>query len=417
MRKPIIRNPQTWTRIARLDLRRLANDIGNEAMYLSGRWPASGEGRRVKEASEQVSRLMDGQQPVNSLSRAFAELQIAASALGALSSNSFFDKHLSMLATRANDGDRTPLGQILKDTVGSVTQYIDEYEKKPIPTATVAAQILEVTPPQKVGPIEFVFRDGMLRIQQIASSPADADRHNVEQAREALLEIGGSLYAELASSNADRRILETLSDLQTRIRSGANVIALGVANIACQLVFATCEDELAPAVVARLQAYSINLGMFVGQFPEWIRYSENAAIAEYSPQDIDAIHSAGRDLADNLKSAAETVDPEIPRTIRWMVAAIKNPSMAAKRSVFAAIRTIENFVSVVFKTFGELLGSVKDGAKKGTVVAVSGVVVVALLTAAVNVAKSVSPTAARVIQTTWLSKAADLVLKAMPEVK
>ena len=94
-----------------------------------------------------------------------------------------------------------------------------------------------------------------------------------------------------------------------------------------------------------------------------------------------------------------------------MLETIHNPRLAIKRTVFAAIRTIENLVSIMLKSFGEILINIKDGGAKGAKMATAGIVATTLLLAAAEAAKSVSPAAAKIIQTHWLSRAADLAIE------
>lgn len=251
----------------------------------------------------------------------------------------------------------------------------------------------------------------MLRIRHIAALADDADRANAESGALALEELGGRIVHALASSNCDRRLISVAEDMVSRVRARQDIIQLGIANISAQLTFDTGKEELPDVLFAQLQAFSISLSMYVAQFPQWTRFSENAAMAEYTAGDVKSVYEAGRHFAQELENAKSAVDDEVPHTLRWMLEAIRSPRLAAKRTVFAAIRTIENLVSVVLTTFGEILGSAKDGAKKGVKVAVTGVVGTALLLAAAKAASSVSPAAAKVIQSSWLSKAADIVLK------
>lgn len=410
MRPKQVSNPQTWTRLRRLDLRTLANEVGNEAVFHLVRWPSTGEGRRVKEITEEIAQLLGGQQSLGSLRIAFADLQRAAQMLKEIEHNIFFKGELAHKPITARRNDKRMMGDLLRYAIDEVEQYISNYKFPLPPDQTPEEELSDLVPKQKIGPAQFIVSNGVIKIHHSAAAAESRDVQNVESAREAILENGEWISENLTSSNADRRLISVLQEMQTRLRSQQDIIQLAVFNISCQQVFERFEQELPSAVSGRLQAYAVSLSMYVSQFPEWVRFSENAAQAEYTLADINTLKAAGEDLARSLFDVPEAIDPEVPRTLRWLLEAIGNPKRAAKRSVFAALRTIENLIALIFSTLGELLGGAKEGARKGIKLAVSGVVAVGLLTAAAKVATRLSPAATRIVQTQWLGKAANVVI-------
>ncbi len=404
-------NPQTWTRLKRIELRKLANDVGNEALLIHDKWPRSGEGRAIKSATESISRRLDGLQQTGTLQSAFGELTSAANYFAAILQNKFFQAEMAGKPIKRRRGDRSTMGQLINSASSDVLAYIENYEF-PVETSRDHLRELErVIPTQKIGPIQFEYVSSVLRVKHAGAMPEDADKANVESAIKALRKTAKQISVELTNSNCDRRLLAVTDDLVARLKSRQDIVQLGLANIAAQMVFDSSKQEVPDLLFAQLQAFSISLSMYVAQFPEWARFSENAAMAEFTPADVKGVYQAGSKLVQDLEGAQKAVDSEVPRTLRWMLETIRNPRLATKRTVFAAIRTIENLVSIMLKSFGEVLVSIKDGTTKGVKLATAGIVATALLVAAADAAKGVSPAAARILQTHWLSKAADIVLK------
>ena len=404
-------NPQTWTRVTRIHLRGLASELGNEAMKLINRWPASGEGREIKAATERVAQLLAGQQPTRSLERAYGEISKAAEEFESVLANRFFQEEM---AGRPLAG-RKPRSRSMDEWIsGSISEARNFIRENPVPKPSAAEGIEKLVPQvQKIGPAQFEVSEGVLRLRHGVDEPAERDRQNVDRARASLVAEGSWLIENLVGSNADRRLVDLIQDMQERLRSTTDVIQLAIANMSCQLVADRFEDEFSPVLAGRMNGYTAAIGMYVGQFPEWIRFSENAAMAEYDAADIRAIHSAGIDLVASLREASTTVDPEVPHTLAWMLEAIADPRKAVRRTVFAAIRTIENLVAAVLRASGMVLGGAVTGAQKGVQLATKGIVAVSLLTAAANVAIRVSPASVKILQASWLGKAGKLVLGAI----
>ena len=409
----VLKNPQTWVRVKRVELHRLANEIGNEAISILSRWPKSGEGRAIKELTEQISRRLDGQQPGGGFAVALDELQFAARQFEVIGKNEFFIREMANNPLKSRKGDSSPMLDHINTVIIEVRNFATNYPPKPKSEATTTEILEEIIPPQKIGPAHFEIVGGVLRLRHIPATIEQIDEHNADRARKGLIESGDWLLSNFRSSNADVRLIETIEDIQTRLKSNEDIIQLGIASIACQLVFSSYEQEFADVIAARMQAYCITVGMYVGQFPQWIRFSENAAMAEYDPADILTLYSAGQELVSKLRDAGPSVDPEVPRTLSWMLEAIRDPNKAVRRTVFAAIRTIENLVVNVFSAFGDVLNGAVSGTKAGTKLAFQGLVAVGLLTAAAHVATAVSPAAAKVLQTNWMGKAAKIVLEAL----
>lgn len=416
MREPSIRNPQTFVRVRRQEVRRLANAIGNAAMDTMAKWPASGEGRQIKDITEQVSRLLDGSPNVGAVSKSFAELRFSVDAIQGLMTNSHFVSFVSNRIVDPYDPKRTTFQTRVTDLIASIRDDMETFEAIRHLGGKSSEALRNVTPAQKDGPIEFVFDRGILRIQHRISSAGDHHRVNAENARLALLTSSQTLLKHLAERNHDKRITTLINEAMALVHDRRDVIALGLNSIALSLLAADEDGEMAGPVLAQLRALNAGIGMYLAQFPEWVRFTESAAAVEFTPDDVDIVRHAGEVLLADLTKASAIVDPEVPRTVRWILGTLSAPKMALKRAVFASIRMIENFVSVVYTTFSGWLDAVNTGVKKTMTAAGAAASGVLLLLAATKVAEMVSPTATQTIQTAWLKDAADIVRQAMPDI-
>ena len=215
----------------------------------------------------------------------------------------------------------------------------------------------------------------------------------------------------LEESNHDRRLRDIVSDIKSRLSISQDIIQLGIFSITCQLVIDRFEEELPAVWSAQLQAFSIGIGMYVAQFPEWLRFSDNAATAEFAIEDVTRLFQSGTSLVEELRNAGSAVDPEVPQTLAFLLEAIKDPRRALKRTVFAAIRTVENLVSAVLRSCGVVLGSVSKGIAQGVALSTKVITASSILVIAAHAAVPIDPAAGRVLQTTWLGKAGKLILE------
>lgn len=393
-------------------MRNLANLVGNEVMKSMVRWPSTGEGRAVKALTEAITRRLDGQQPTRDLDRAFDTLLRSATDFDAILDNSYFRASLAQTPLKkANSRDIDTMAEVITnaidDTRSYIQTYVDALPPVPTPREIAASEVANLAPEQKTGPLRFALSDGVIRVEHQPAVPASRDLQNINAARRELIAAGAAAADFLHSSNFDPRLAEELYSIVERLDGAQDVIALGIAAIAFQQVVDIYKDELPNYWSAKLQGFSLNLSMYVAQFPEWKLYAENAADAEYSAEDVSRLYVAGHTLTEQLKTKHELVDPEVPRSLAFLLEAIRDPRRAAKRTVFAAIRSIENLVSVIFKAFGTVLSGVPEGAKKGVIaITASG-----LLLAAAHAAVTIDPAAGRVLRTSWLGKAGKLIME------
>lgn len=378
-------------------------------MAALSRWPANGDGRAVKATTEKITRRLEGPPRIQDLDFSLRELAEAAQDFRSILLNPFFDTALKA-ALVLSEGSYSPLGNLVSAAVEEVERSIAAYRSAEPPTISSLQEAQRFIPDQKTGPVKFEIHEGILRVQHQAALPPEADARNTEAALRELLQTGEQLITVLTASNMDRPLIDTIDDIKERLAAKQDIIQLGIAAIACQMVCAGYEQELSPANAAKVKAFAVSVGMYVSQFPEWVRYSENAATAEYSPNDVRALHKNGQELVQKLKGVRAGVDPEVPRTLAFLLETIRDPRRALKRTVFASIRAIENLVIVVFRGCGTAVSGISEGAREGLKTSTKVIAASALLLIAAQAAVAIAPAAGRVLQSNWLQEAGKLIL-------
>lgn len=383
-------------------------------MRSMARWPSTGEGRSVKALTESITRRLDGQQPTRDLDLAFNALLKSAQDFQDIIENSYFigslaQKTIKRVNARQTETMQEVIAQVIDDTRSYVETYLAALPPPPTQAAKAANEVAELVPEQKTGPLRFAIIDGIVRVEHQPAMIVSRDIPNVTAARQELIAAGKAGAEYLRSANFDYRLTDEVESIIARLSASQDIIALGVAAISFQQIVGSFEDELPNFWSAKLQGLSLGLSMYVAQFPEWMRFAENAADAEYSSEDVNRLYVAGYTLTEHLKTQGQLVDPEVPRSLAFLLESVRDPRRAAKRTVFAAIRSIENLISVIIKAFGTILSGIPEGAKKGVVVITAST----LLYAAANAAVHIDPAAGRVLRTSWLGKAGKLILDNM----
>lgn len=270
-------------------------------------------------------------------------------------------------------------------------------------------ELRELVPAQRAAPARFRFEAGILRVLHTADQP-DADvKAATRSARDGLLSCGATLLDKLGeASNCDKRIADVVLKLQEQLASEHDIVQLGIANIGSEMLCAAFADELPDALVALMQSYSAGIGMYVAQFSEWQKFAENAAAVDLSTTDVKELSTTARILTERL-TVAGAVDPEVPRTFAFLSELIRDPTKASKRAVFAVVRTIENLIAAVFREGADFLSFTLDGAKEGIKSATRKVVVVTLLTVAVEAAGGIGPITSKLADAAWVQSATAIV--------
>jgi len=271
------------------------------------------------------------------------------------------------------------------------------------------ARLKSILPTQKIAPLQFEIVQDQLRILSRSSKPEEAAASPVSAAKTQILGLGDQIILELERSNCDRRLLEAINKTQAEILSEKNIVGIAISGIYCGNLAKAFQPELAGAVDVMLSTYSMTIGMYAAQFPEWRRFLENSASAEIDESDLSVIQSAITSLADNLEKNPGLVDPEVPRTLREISQFIQHPRQSAKRMAFAAIRTAENLVISIWSHSADFLGRKLEKTKEiGSSVAAKAVIL-SLLVIALDAAAGISPLTSKIAEMNWMRNAIELV--------
>jgi len=399
---------QTWTRIRRHEFRALAHEIGNEAVSRLREWPASGEGREVKAASERIIRRLDGPQPVRNLKIVLGELNYALDQFLQIADNSFFK---SVIADRRIGGKRSnrgPLGEELSKLIHEYSLIRDE-QTQALELETKEA-IRTALPEQKLSPVKFAFEDGILRIQDDIAQALNEDLNIAESSRTAVLEIGEEILDQFLGSNGDPRLANMITELQEALIGSGNIIRCALRRLALEKALPAFEQELAATIYGQIQAYSTGIGLYVSLFPDWQRFIANAADTDVNTYDVGQIYYAGRQMVAALETAGPSVDPEVPRTLNWIFEAIREPRLASKSAIFGAWRTLENLVSKIFGTSLDWIKAANKGVKLG-LTASAGIAALTLVQQVATASTGISPKVAQAMHAGWIPKAAQSMLE------
>lgn len=272
-------------------------------------------------------------------------------------------------------------------------------------------RLRQLLPAQKIAPVKFDFKAGRLIVVNQPAKTDPEDKANANAAREQLVQNGQRLLDELARSNCDKRLIETVERLHTQLETAQNIIQLGILNIGCDMMCGQYEAELPDALAAMLHAQTVGVSLYVAQFPEWHKFVEHAAELELTSSDIERIARTAKELVRELQLNTDVVDIEVPLTIARLSEFLANPRGASKRAAFAVLRTIENLVSRIFSYGAEFIDQTVKKTIESMSTNASKVVVIGLLTLAVSGASGLAPIASRVPDMSWIRNAVELVQK------
>lgn len=271
-------------------------------------------------------------------------------------------------------------------------------------------RLQEIVPEQKIAPAKFDIREGKVVLvdQPAVIDPDDAG--NVRSARDALVARGEKILAELSRTNCDRRLVDTILELQQGLQADKNIIELGLLNVGCSAVCETAKDELPDAVRGMIEGHTASVAMFVAQFPEWQRFSEKAATVALDQSDIAVIATAAVRVAQNLEQRSEIADPEVPKTIRFLATLIRDP-MSSKRAAFAVLRTLENLVAKILSYSATLIDKTVTKTIDGLSSAASKAIIISLMTLAISSVTDLGPVTTKIAESSWMKTAVEIVKK------
>ncbi|TLX05680.1 hypothetical protein [Rhizobium sp. MHM7A] len=246
---------------------------------------------------------------------------------------------------------------LLRDRVRNAVQIdadqeqlaLGEPRELRIPDKRTIERLSELVPEQKLAPVQFKIQEAFLTVDHLPATTSKQDTKSAESAREALVSQGKTVVEELRRSNCDTRFLETVISLQSKLQAADDIIQLGIMNISCVEMAKKYDAELSDAVSARLRAHLNSVNAYVAQFPDWRRYTENAAVVELDESDIKKSVAIADEIISSLSAEPDLVDAEVPRTIKLIKEAVGDPKRAFKRTSYALFRTLENLFSKVFE--------------------------------------------------------------------
>jgi hypothetical protein len=149
--------------------------------------------------------------------------------------------------------------------------------------------------------------------------------------------------------------------------------------------------------------------LYLGQFDDWVKFTQNAASAELTPVDVDRVFSTTARLVERLEAAGQSVNPEVPRTIAFLNSLIAVPGEASRRAAYAVLRTIENLVAKVFLYGAAFLDDLITRTSSAVSSTASKAIVVVLLTVALDGAVGLTPVVARLADAAWMEAAVEVV--------
>jgi hypothetical protein len=276
-------------------------------------------------------------------------------------------------------------------------------------------ELRSIVPSQKIAPTQFDIKHERLTLKKTRSTSREEDEASIRSARSQLQSNGDKIIKELQQSNCDRRLLDNIQHLQTQLLEETDAIKIGLTGMSCEFMCSAFEQELPSAVSSMLKAHTRGVQLFVGQFPEWNRFLENAATAHLEGEDVSDLRNAAKQLIEALRAQPGAVDPEVPKTFAYLSQLLENPSAAGKKAAFAVLRSIENLISLVF-TYGAEFGQKTVSKTIDTASnAASKIIVVTLLTIALGGAAAISPIANKVPEMSWIQTASQLVKKQLEE--
>ena len=286
----------------------------------------------------------------------------------------------------------------------TLAQIGGEVEERDIPS-----RLRTILPQQKVSPVRFEIVSDRVTVLPQPASPSAIDAEATLSAKQGLISAGEKLLDELRRSNCDPRLVDNISELQSQLEKDTDVIRLGIANLGCSAMCGRFESELPDAVGALLRSQTVGISMYVAQFPEWQRFSENAAVADIDEDLTKVIAEAAQQVVSTLRSKPHLADPEVPKILAYLLSFIADPAISAKRSAFAVLRTLENMIIAIYSYGADIFESTFKKSADPIAKGMSRILVTGLFGVALATATSLAPVSVQMQGGVWLRMASDLV--------
>jgi hypothetical protein len=337
---------------------------------------------------------------------------------------SLLELSFRLFASSPHSGSRSPFIRSIfvrrdikiRDALGEFRKFIEStnIESGPVQSTLNFEDLDEIVPRQQVSPIQFEILNGKISVSRRDPQSLPEDRANISSALDHIQGSGNKLIENLENSNCDRRLLESVKELQSQLLMNTNVVKIGLTNMACGIMCSQFQSELPDAIAAMCNSFTSSVSLYVAQFPEWEQFTQKAAQISLDDEDISDVSAAAEELIDSLSINSQLVDVEVPKTILFIKQFLEFPGTSAKRAAFAMIRTIENLVSSILRYAVEFINKTVDKTMDG-LSSVASKVIISLLTIALIGSSGIGSAATRA-GAPWVKQAAEIIQKQIEKV-
>lgn len=230
---------------------------------------------------------------------------------------------------------------------------------------------------QALAPFQFTISGDRLTLQPQTTHPKSGSERIVAAAARALHAQAEDLADDLEGSNHPR-LFRAFNRLRAALDDGSNVVEIGMLCSTLDGQIRAASEELSDSLLALLLSFSKGVMDFTSQFDEWQEFSDNAAEANFEPQDGENYTKIAKVLAVELERRQE-VDAKVPEALRQV--AEWNEKTDSPRSRLSLGRTVLNIITVCFNEL------VKKPAQMAIGVASTAIVAVVLHQAAIHAAE------------------------------
>lgn len=297
------------------------------------------------------------------------------------------------------------------DALVAFESYVRGVEYNPLePNKELLFDDLDrIVPRQQVAPIQFGIIDGRIVINSSSPKSKSEDRKNIKAALDHIMSSGEQLISNLENSNCDKRLLESVKELQNQLGLNDNIVKIGLTNMACGVMGAQFHEELPDAINGMFNAYNASISMYAAQFPEWEQFTRKVLEIDLDDNDIAEVDAAAGEIVAALNADPSLAEPEVPKTIAFIRQFLSLPGKSTKRVAFAMIRTIENLVSSILRYSVSFLSKTADKTVDRASTATAKILT-ALLGLALVGATGIGPAAVHA-GAPWVRQAAEIVQK------
>ncbi|NSZ73929.1 hypothetical protein G6L74_09270 [Agrobacterium tumefaciens] len=204
--------------------------------------------------------------------------------------------------------------------------------------------ILDVPPEQALAPYQFTISGDRLTLQPQDANPKSGGDAMVRAALNALSRLAEDVGEDLAQSNHPR-LFRSFKRLRDALTESSSVVEIGMLCASFEGQVNAASDELSDSLLALLNSFSKGVANYASQFEEWQSFSDNAAEANFTPQDGETYAQVARALANELERRPE-VDDRVPEALRQV--ADWNERASTPKSRLSVGRTVLNIIAVCY---------------------------------------------------------------------